>query len=119
MAVAVLSRWPCIPAEGARSADRRGGGPVVARIDFSLSYNFRNPESFEGLPADAMRQPGARRRWDLSSLVVGHADEIVRTIEEKLEEAPYTHLVWGGGNTTPSGYPPRRCTRTCSVSPAK
>ena len=55
-----------------------------------------------------MRQPGARRRWDLSSFVVGHPDEIVSTIEEKLEEAPYTHLVWGGGNTTPSGYPPEK-----------
>ena len=54
------------------------------------------------------RRPGQGRVWDLSGFVVSSADTIVQRIEEKREEVPYTHLVWGGGNTTPSGYPPER-----------
>ena len=41
----------------------------------------------------------------LADAVVADAAETIRTIEAKLEEAPYTHLVFGGGNTTPSGLP--------------
>ena len=46
-----------------------------------------------------MRPPG------LEEMVVPDASHSIRAIERKLEEAPYTHLVFGGGNTTPSGLP--------------
>ena len=36
--------------------------------------------------------------------VVGDPAETIKVIEAKLEEAPYTHMVFGGGNTTPSGF---------------
>jgi len=41
----------------------------------------------------------------LADAVVPDASETIRAIEEKLEEAPYTHLVFGGGSTTPPGMP--------------
>lgn len=39
------------------------------------------------------------------AMVVSDAAQTIRAIEAKLEEAPYTHLVFGGGNTNPSGMP--------------
>ncbi|MCH2169518.1 LLM class flavin-dependent oxidoreductase [Myxococcota bacterium] len=48
---------------------------------------------------EAMRPPG------IGEMVVPDASHSIRAIERKLEEAPYTHLVFGGGNTTPSGLP--------------
>ena len=59
---------------------------------------------------EALRRmgPAARPRSDVSSFVVSDASQIVKRIEAKLEEAPYTHLVWGGGNTTPSGFPAKK-----------
>ena len=40
--------------------------------------------------------------------VVDDPGEIARRVEAKLDEAPYTHLVFGGGNTTPSGFPAKK-----------
>jgi hypothetical protein len=36
-------------------------------------------------------------------LIVTDPAESIAAINRKLQEAPYTHLVFGGGNTTPSG----------------
>jgi probable F420-dependent oxidoreductase len=41
----------------------------------------------------------------LDDMVVPDASHTIRSLEKKLTEAPYTHLVFGGGNTTPSGLP--------------
>ena len=38
-------------------------------------------------------------------MVVPDASHTIHSLERKLGEAPYTHLVFGGGNTTPSGLP--------------
>ena len=39
----------------------------------------------------------------VDDMVVPDAAHTIASIERKLDEAPYTHLVFGGGNTTPSG----------------
>ncbi len=54
---------------------------------------------------EAMRQGEGMTPPAPADAVVADASETIRAIEVKLEEAPYTHLVFGGGNTTPSGMP--------------
>lgn len=55
-----------------------------------------------------LQSKGRRTSWGLDGYVVDDAGEIVRRIDAKLEEVPYTHLVFGGGNTTPSGLPAKK-----------
>jgi len=55
---------------------------------------------------EMMESGGGMRPPGLEEMVVEDASHTIRAIEKKLEEAPYTHLVFGGGNTTPSGLPP-------------
>ncbi|MBW2271011.1 MAG: LLM class flavin-dependent oxidoreductase [Deltaproteobacteria bacterium] len=52
---------------------------------------------------EMMESGGGMRPPGLEEMVVPDASHTIRAIERKLEEAPYTHLVFGGGNTTPSG----------------
>ena len=54
-----------------------------------------------------MESGGGMRPPGLQEMVVPDASVSIRAIEKKLEEAPYTHLVFGGGNTTPSGLSPQ------------
>ena len=54
---------------------------------------------------EAMRGGMRMRPPSVADYVVRDGSEIVAAVERKLEEAPYTHLVFGGGNTTPAGFP--------------